>query len=278
MSQALLGRASVRAGALGALARDCLFAELETHPKPGLVSHRDAGAHRDMDAPLLLRSATVLEPFFAELAEAGAEGVAMDGLRRIGIAAEAAMLAATGGVNTHRGAIFALGLLCAAAGLREAEARSLPLGNLVALRWGAAIADAPQNAGSHGAIARQRFRAGGARAEAAAGFPSAYGIGLPALRRGRLLAPGDAEAARVQACMELIAQLDDTNLLHRGGTGGLAFARTAAARFLADGGVGRGDWRGAAETIHRDFIGRNLSPGGAADLLAITLFLDREEG
>lgn len=231
-----------------------------------------------MDAPLLRRSAAVLEPFFAALAEAGAAGVSMDGLRRIGIAAEAAMLAATGGVNTHRGAIFALGLLCAAAGLREAEARSLPLGNLVALRWGAAIADAPQNAGSHGAIARQRFRAGGARAEAAAGFPSAYGIGLPALRRGRLLAPGDAEAARVQACMELIAQLDDTNLLHRGGTGGLAFARTAAARFLADGGVGRGDWRGAAETIHRDFIGRNLSPGGAADLLAITLFLDREEG
>jgi len=277
MSLALLGIAAKRAEALGALARDCLYAEIETHPKPGLVSHRDAGAHRDMDASLLRRSATVLEPFFAALAEAGAAGAEMGRLRRIGIAAEAAMLAETGGVNTHRGAIFGLGLLCAAAGLRDAEGRHIPLGRLVAVRWGAAILGTPRNAGSHGAEAHRRFQVGGARAEAAAGFPTAYDIGLPALWRGRLLAPGQAEAARLQACMALIEQLDDTNLLHRGGAEGLAFAQNAAGRFLAEGGVGQRNWRAAAETIHQDFVARNLSPGGSADLLAITLFLDAEE-
>ncbi len=265
--------------ALGALARACLIAEVETHPKPGLVSHRSQGSHQDMDADLLRRSAGVLEPFFAELAAAGRRGTGMAELRRIGLKAEAVMLAETDGVNTHRGAIFGLGLLCAAAGLREARGEDGRLGPTVAARWGQEIATAPENKGSHGALACQRFRVGGARAEAATGFPSAYGIGLPALRAARLLTPGDAEAARVQACMALIAALEDTNLLHRGGAEGLAFAQSQAMGFLRMGGVGQPGWRGAAEAVHAGFVRRNLSPGGAADLLAITLFLDAvEEG
>ena len=278
MSAALLGRTKARARTIGALARACLVAELETHPKPGLVSHRDSGAHRDMDAALLRRSALVLESFFAMLAEAGAVDAEMDRLRRIGMAAEAAMLIATDGVNTHRGAIFGLGLLCAAAGKRQARDLRLSLGRVVAERWGEAIVGAPEAVGSHGAAVRRCFRVGGARAEAAHGFPSAYGIGLPALRRGRRLARGDEEGARLQACMTLIAQLDDTNLLYRGGAEGLAFAQTMATGFLRRGGVGRPGWRAAAERIHQSFVNRNLSPGGAADLLAITLFLDAEEG
>ena len=278
MSAVLQGaRVADHARALGALARVCLCAELETHPKPGLVSHRSRGSHRDMDAVLLRRSAGVLEPFFAELAEAGGRGAGMAELRRIGLAAEAAMLAATNGVNTHRGAIFGLGLLCAAGGLRERRGEDGGLGPLVSGRWGREIASAPENKGSHGALVCQRFRIGGARAEAAAGFPSAYGIGLPALRAARAIAPDDAEAARVQACMALIAEVDDTNLLHRGGADGLAFAQSEAADFLADGGIGQPGWRAAAEDVHRSFVRRNLSPGGAADLLAISLFLDAAE-
>lgn len=279
MSAVLASRCGTdQARGLGALSRACLCAEVETHPKPGLVSHRGRGSHRDMDADLLRRSAGVLEPFFAALAVAGGRGAGMAELRRIGLVAEAAMLAATAGVNTHRGAIFGLGLLCAAAGWRAAGGEDGCLGPLVSARWGAEIASAPENTGSHGASARQRFHVGGARAEAALGFPSAYGIGLPALRAARSLAPGNAEAARVQACMALIAVLEDTNLLHRGGAEGLAFAQSAAAGFLSMGGVGQLGWREAAETVHRGFVARNLSPGGAADLLAITLFLDAVEG
>ncbi|MCB8877125.1 triphosphoribosyl-dephospho-CoA synthase MdcB [Acidisoma silvae] len=260
---------------LGAWASACLVAELETYPKPGLVSHRDQGAHHDMNAALLRLSARSLEPFFSHLAAAGAEDADLDQLRRIGIVAEQAMLRATGGVNTHRGAIFGLGLLCAAMGLRQAHSNiTLRLGELVAFRWGMAIADAPANMASNGAIVARRFRVGGARAEAVAGFPSAYAIALPALRAGRRMAPENAEAERIQACMALIAQLDDTNLLHRGGATGLAFAQDAATGFLAAGGIAAPDWHRRAEAIHAAFVARNLSPGGTADLLAMALFLD----
>jgi hypothetical protein len=93
-----------------------LLHELAAWPKAGLVSHVDSGSHADMDAAMLQASAEALRPFFAELARAGQDEADMGRLRTIGLRAEAAMLAVTGGVNTHRGAIFGLGLLCAAAG------------------------------------------------------------------------------------------------------------------------------------------------------------------
>ena len=262
---------------LGRLAALCLKLEVKTFPKPGLVSHVDNGSHTDMDAELLCRSADSLAPFFRDLAIAGIAGAGMNRLRAIGIAAESAMLEVTRGVNTHRGAIFGLGLLCAAAGYRSAFGIRKPLGKLVAERWGDAIRSGPVSLRSHGAAAARSYGAGGARAEAASGFRSAYEIAIPALHAGRKLAPDDEEAARIQACMALIAAVVDTNLLHRGGPAGLSFAQTSASTFLASGGVGCFGWRARAAEIHRAFVARNLSPGGAADLLAMAMFVDRLE-
>ena len=268
---------------VAAMATSALLAELETWPKPGLVSHLDAGSHTDMDAGTFRASAMALQPFYAELAAAGGSGAAMSELRAIGLSAERTMLTATGGVNTHRGAIFGLGLLCAAAGAAWAgleadgtDHRSLPslLGAIVRQRWGSAIVHGPIPLHSHGTAALLRFGAGGARAQAAAGFPHVLAVGLPALRLGRTLAPGDAEAARVQAFFALLQSVEDTNLLHRGGAEGLAFARQEAFWFLAGGGVGQAGWRQRAACVHRKFVARRLSPGGCADLLAATLFLD----
>lgn len=266
---------------VAAVAVTALLAELETWPKPGLVSHVDSGSHADMDARTFRASATAIGPFYGELAVAGAVGSGMDGLREIGIAAERAMLAATGGVNTHRGAIFGLGLLCAAAGAawsNAAPARrrwcAAALGATVRRRWGQAILRGPVPLHSHGTKALLEFGASGARGQAAAGFPHALAVGLPGLRLGRLLAPGDPEAARVQSFFALLASMEDTNLLHRGGAAGLRYAQHQAARFLVQGGVVQAAWRERAAAVHRAFIARRLSPGGCADLLAITLFLD----
>ncbi|WP_441251931.1 triphosphoribosyl-dephospho-CoA synthase MdcB [Tardiphaga sp. 71_E8_N1_1] len=271
-----VGPARIRdAEAIAATAVQCLLVELETWPKPGLVSHIDTGSHSDMDADTFRRSAAAIRPHFRALAEAGAEGCPMGRLRIIGLEAEAAMFAATAGINTHRGAIFGLGLLCAAAGAAISE-RTDPvdsLGATVARLWGRDILGGPVLLHSHGHNAYRHYGAGGARSEAAQGFPSVYEIGLPALRRGVLLAPSDAEAARAQACFALIAVLQDTNLLHRGGLSGLAYARSAARRFLDDGGVGTPDWRRRANIIHQSFVTRRLSPGGSADLLAMSLFV-----
>jgi triphosphoribosyl-dephospho-CoA synthase len=221
------------------------------------------------------RSTAAIKPYLYALAEAGAKGCGMGRLRIIGLEAEAAMFAATGGVNTHRGSIFGLGLLCAAAGAKAGELADpmMPLGDVVVRLWSRNILDGPVLLHSHGGNARRHYGAGGARAEAAQGFPSVYEIGLPALQWGSLIAPGDTEAAPVQACFALIAALEDTNLLHRGGLPGLRYAQGAARGFLDDGGVGTADWRERASVVHQSFIARRLSPGGSADLLALTLFI-----
>jgi len=260
-----------------------LLAELAAWPKPGLVSCVDNGSHDDMNAAMLRTSAEVLQPFFRELALAGSENSSMGALREIGMRAEVAMLAATGGVNTHRGTIFGLGLLCAAAGISgEVSARRgvvvhRKLGPIVARKWGTDIRRGPIPLHSHGSAALRRHGAGGARLEAAEGFPNIYQVGLPALRLGRALAPANENAASVQTCFALIAAIRDTNILHRGGAEGALYATSSAATFLSNGGVGKPDWRVRAAAAHEGFIARRLSPGGCADLLAMTLFVDALE-
>src|SRR5260221_12476665 len=108
------------AGPIAVIASRCLLRELETWPKPGLVSPIDSGSHSDMDAGTFRRSAAAILPYLRALAEAGAQGCGMGRLRIIGLEAEAALFAATGGVNTHPGAIFGLGLLSPGAGAKAA--------------------------------------------------------------------------------------------------------------------------------------------------------------
>ena len=278
LSAAAATRPAARAGCtadvarIGALAYRALLLELDTYPKPGLVSRIDSGSHRDMDCASFRASADAIRPFLAHLAQAGADDAPMRRLREIGMEAEAAMTTATAGANTHRGAIFGLGLLCAAAGARAAGVAAGELGGIVRALWGDAIRGDPIMH-SHGSDALRRFGAGGARLEAANGFRTLYAVGLPAWRRGRHRAPADAEAARIQCLFALLAVVQDTTLLHRGGAEGLAFAQTAARAFLDQGGVGQAGWREHAVMLHHRFVARRLSAGGCADLLAMTLFV-----
>jgi triphosphoribosyl-dephospho-CoA synthase len=256
------------------LDRICTLAlgrEARAWPKPGLVSARDAGSHGDMDVDTMLSAADALRGCFAELALAGALGAGFDGLSALGLEAERRMTRATAGVNTHRGAIFHLGLLVAASARRHADPalQRMHCGHVVARRWGPAIRTARAGDDSHGNAVFRRHAAGGARDEAAAGFPSVYRLGLPLLRC--LSRQGHApETAQVGVLMAIMEQLDDTNLLWRGGAGGLAFARLSAARFNRGGGVSRRGWRASLVDLHQAFVTRHLSPGGAADLVAAT--------
>lgn len=252
--------------------------ELAVYPKPGLVSFVDNGSHPDMDAECFLESISCLEPFFRALAEAGAGGEKLGELQRIGLAAEKAMLETTGGRNTHRGAIFCLGLLAAAAGMRgEDSARTL--GEIVAERWGRELPmpDEVAGGGSDGLAMCRRHGISGARGEAKGGFPSIYRIGLPALRQA--VGTGvPLEQAGVQVFFALLACCEDTTLLKRGGSEGWRFAREAAGQFLAAGGIYGTGWETRAEEIHRAFVTRGLTAGGVADLLAATFFVHYLEG
>ncbi len=251
-------------------AAGALREELETYPKPGLVSLVDNGSHPDMNAEEFLASIAAITPAFAAMAGAAERGGNLGELQRIGLAAEEKMFAVTGGRNTHRGAIFCLGLLAAAAGRRHLE-DGLTLGGIVRRRWGGAIPQARDLPGTTDGIALCRsHRLGGVRREAAEGFPTVYQHGLPAFESAML---HGRPAARVQAFYSILQHCEDTTLLKRGGRPGLEFARESAGRFLADGGVANPDWFRAAATHHRAFVARNLTAGGAADLLAATLFI-----
>ena len=267
--------------ALTGAAIAALLDELETYPKPGLVSPVDTGAHADMDVVLMRRSAHALARPFARLAAAGRAGRSFEqGLVPLGLGAEREMLRATGGINTHRGAIFSLGLLIAAI------ARTGPVSDPATVRatlvreWGDALAAHAARRDpvpSHGALVRQRTGAGGARREAARGFPGVFETGVPT--HGAALAAGlDANAARVHTFFALMEAVEDTNVLFRGGPEAGAFVRRSAAGFLAAGGCTGDGWLARAEAVHQSFIERNLSPGGCADLLAGTLLvLDRSD-
>jgi triphosphoribosyl-dephospho-CoA synthase len=262
---------------IGRLAVRALHHEAVLYPKPGLVSPVDSGAHADMTIATFYRSLFALRGYFPAIAALGAARAPWPVLQARGIAAEAAMLRATQGANTHRGAIFNLGLLCAGAGAVAASGRRVEANAACAWvrgAWGEEILGglAAASNTTHGMQMMRTFGIGGARAEAAGGFRSVRRWALPVFRR-TLAATGDAERASIQALFALVAQLADSNLLWRGGSGGLAWAQRNAAQFLAEGGALAPDWRARAVAVHRAFVARGLSPGGSADLLAVTHFL-----
>ena len=259
-----------------------LYDELSLYPKPGLVSPVDNGSHDDMDAATFMRSLFSLRRYFFRIALAGAAGAPFTELKQLGISAERRMLAATGGVNTHRGAIFSLGMLCAAAGRCRASGLPPTAGAVRAMllrEWGTALAahaDADAGGASHGLAMAARHGASGAREEAALGMPSVFGIALPALQRAHAQT-GCWERARIEALFALMAHVSDTNVYYRGGAAGAALVRGLAQRFIERGGVLRADWLRYARACHRIFSRRRLSPGGAADLLAAACLLHRLE-
>lgn len=268
---------------IGQLAKESLLEEVNTTPKPGLVDRRNNGSHQDMDLALFTASAQALEPYFAQCVCIGRETAesaleeAFARLRAAGLEAERAMYRATGGVNTHKGAIFTLGLLCGSIGRLWQGGSPIPerkkLLEVCAQLGACAVKtdleklDVPATAGERLYLSRGIT---GIRGEAAAGLPSVVKVGLPAFRAAcsRGLSRNDAGAV---ALLHLIAKVEDTNLYHRGGPEGALWAKAEAEKLLP--------WPDMAriEELDDAFIRRNLSPGGCADLLAVTCFLDKLE-
>ena len=261
---------------LADMAVDALIDEADLSPKPALVDRRGNGAHRDLHLGLMHASALSLWPMFKAMAEAALEfgevGLPLrEALGRIGREGEQAMLTTTAGVNTHRGAIWALGLLTAAAAL-EPRAITLNAARLALLndRY------APQPL-SHGAQVAQRYGARGAREEAQLGFPSVVQRGLPQLRKSRQQNVGE-QNARLDALLAIMTDLADTCVLYRAGTEGLHAMQHGAQAVLDAGGSASLAGRRRLHVLDQQLLALNASPGGAADLLAACLFIDRLDG
>jgi triphosphoribosyl-dephospho-CoA synthase len=257
---------------------DALLDEARLAPKPGLVDSRRNGAHTDLDFALMCRSARALKPAFAAMAEAGrAAGAPTLALRetlgRLGREAEATMMSTTRGVNTHRGAIWAMGLLVAATAIEGPDAMASTIAEVAATIAQTPDRHAPLRTANRGERACREFGVTGARGQAQAGFPQVIELGLPELRRSRTR--GDSEtASRLNALLAIISQLDDTCVLSRAGPAALRAFQERAAGVLAAGGVATLSGRRQLRQLDSFALACNASPGGAADLLAATLFLD----
>ncbi|WP_443696986.1 triphosphoribosyl-dephospho-CoA synthase [Pseudomonas sp.] len=266
---------------LADLAVDALIDEADLSPKPALVDRRGNGAHSDLHLGLMHASALSLWPMFLAMAEAaldiGEVGLPLrEALGRIGRDGEQAMLVTTDGVNTHRGAIWALGLLTAAAALEPQSCTP----NAVTLKAAKlALLDdryAPQPM-SHGAQVAQRYGARGAREEAQLGFPSVLQRGLPQLHKSRQQQAGE-QNARLDALLAIMTDLADTCVLYRAGPAGLHAMQHGAQAVLDAGGSATLAGRRHLHELDQQLLALNASPGGAADLLAACLFIDRLDG
>ena len=267
---------------LAGLAAKALLYEVCTTPKPGLVDRANTGSHRDMDIFTFLDSSAALLPYLRRAVALGMESAQFPPqevfsiLRREGLRAEQAMLTATKGVNTHKGAIFTMGTVCCAAGRlwtpektwAGAEAVFAECAKLYAVTAEEDFTQLrTQGADTAGGRLYTSLGLRGIRGELADGFPSVLHVALPALRQA-LKAGTSLEQAGTAALTQLISQVTDTNLIHRGGLEGQAWAAQAAAALSAP-----IPTREELAAFDRAMTERGLSPGGCADLLAITYFL-----
>ncbi len=286
----------VIAARVGRAAEAALRTEAWIAPKPGLVDRFDRGSHRDMDLQSFYRSAETIAPFLGRMAACGAQRVGQPPkavfalARRIGLEAEAAMFDATGGVNTHKGAIFTLGLLGTAYGYLYARSPDGPAfrgeqtGEIFQarlLQCAGCMVDGivAEELGSErcscstaGGRVYRAYGLTGIRGEAERGFPAVQSFGMPVLRRARQAGLG-TDASGLQVLLSLMTGVEDTNVAARGGLAGLRYSQAEACRALSAGGVYTAAGMGCIKKINIDFVSRNLSPGGCADLLAATLFL-----
>jgi triphosphoribosyl-dephospho-CoA synthase CitG len=262
-----------------------LITEVCITPKPGLVDRANSGAHKDMDIFTFVDSSLALFPYFRDITAYSLtyDGVCEGLLSKLvprGIQAEQDMLLATGGVNTHKGAIFSLGVLCAAVAVVAKQTDTAREGALqdacVALAAGRTRTKAlPANDVTNGARIYARYGIRGVLGEAAAGFPHVFALALPRFRE-RIKLGNTIETAGIVALLHLIAHVDDTNIIARCGIETLRevqeMVRGALREHSKDQSALR--YRAYAQELDSIFIQRGISPGGCADLLAATLLID----
>jgi holo-ACP synthase/triphosphoribosyl-dephospho-CoA synthase len=268
------------------LCREALREEVELTPKPGLVDLEDPGAHTDMCLDTFYQSIDAIVPYFEETVRAGWNtcripvGEVLPRVRHIGVEAEQAMFTATAGVNTHKGVIFSMGILCLAIG------RMLGLGippkpsRLFRVAKGMCRGilrkelEQDPVAPTKGWEAFKRYGVLGVRGEAEKGFPRVRFFALPLLRLLLFLFPSQRDRCLLTVLLGLMVMVQDTNILGRGGREGLRWVRLFALRTLLRGGALTRRGRRLLYSFRAQCKARRLSPGGSADLLALTIFLD----
>lgn len=261
------------------LATRALKAELNTTPKPGLVDTHDSGAHRDMDHALMMRSIRALHPYFVQLAILGYDSTqlpAHNDIVHIGLEAEKAMFKSTGGVNTYKGALFSMGLALTAATYiigrgkvaMTTHGKEYVPGDLLSAIIIQLANGFPDTKGTHGSRAKQLAQSGcslkSALDNAREGYTQLFGEWLP-FYETRI--KGDDSYVKHKTLLRIMCDLDDTNIVYRTDYATMQQVKTQARHLLED------FSEAGIDDLNRDFVSRNISPGGSADMLALVVFL-----
>ncbi|OBY75120.1 triphosphoribosyl-dephospho-CoA synthase [Acinetobacter gyllenbergii] len=266
---------------LADMAVQALIDEVNLTPKPALVDQRGSGAHDDLNLELMELSAQCLFPMFKAMAEAAElHGDVCTALRedigQLGRYGEHRMLQVTQGINTHRGAIWSMGLMVTSAALTLFNQNTCTVDVLCKTASELArIEDRfiPKQQLTHGQRVRQKFGVNGAKQQAQQGFPVIRQYGLTQLHHSRI--QGAAESsARLDALLAMMGQLTDTCVIHRAGIDGLHQMQVGAQQVLALGGSSTLQGQQRLSQLEQDLLAIRASAGGAADLLATLLFLD----
>lgn len=265
------------------LAYHAMSVEVYLTPKPGLVDKRNNGSHHDMNLDLFVASADAIAPYMERFVIAGRASAKqsvtelLQRLRPIGQEAERVMLRATHGVNTHKGMIFNLGLICGAVGWLEAKqlkVDTLHIKEVIrqsceGLVYDELKARVELPAATAGERIYQQFGISGARGEAASGMATVMNYALPTYQEC-LRASCSEEDALLRTLLIIMANNDDTNVVSRGGIEGLRFLQNHASQILENTSIRDHNIKTEMIKFDQELIARNLSPGGAADLLAST--------
>ncbi len=262
--------------------------EVAVAPKPGLVDRFNSGAHRDMDIFTFIDSSLSLNTYFYECVKLGYEfdgndyTKVLNDLRPIGINAEEKMFKATNGVNTHKGLIFSLGIISAAAGVIYRKTNniyidSLEISNLVKEITKGLTAELlsleNKNNLTYGEKLYKRYGVKGIRGEVESGFSTVLKYSLSELKY--LIEDNEYHIndILVQVLLNLMANTEDSNILGRHDMETLNYVKKTSQNALNLGGYLTDAGQNYVKEMDKDFIENNISPGGSADLLAITIML-----
>lgn len=270
------------------LAVEAMLSEVSATPKPGLVDRHNCGAHHDMDFFTFVSSSAALSDAYRAMGQVGIDFGDQEitdmwpMLQSVGYEMEQRMFEATKNVNTHKGMVFSLGILSACAGWlsRQKNIQSITAtaicgaaAQLCAGLCEKAFKDMDQKTElTKGDRMYLAYGLRGARGEAEDGFPTVMTVALPmyTLLRDTGISINDA---LVETLLHLVAHTEDTNIVSRHDWDTATYAKEAAKRVIRLGGIHTEVGRAAIEAMDQDFIERYISPGGAADLLALTHFL-----
>lgn len=269
----------------GNLAYHAMMLEAHLTPKAGLVDCSSSGAHFDMDIDTFVRSSQALRPYMKQFVRAGmdmhkleAEQI-LPGLRQVGIEAENAMLAATSNINTHKGMVFTLGLICGAVGWLYKNNQPFDAIHVrgVIIRCCAELVKTDLQSGlkqpaTAGERIYQQHGLPGIRGEAAQGYPTIFQYGLPVYETC-ISNQYSEEQAMQMTLLSLMVYNGDTNLINRGGIEGLQFVQDRSQQLLSELYLDPSQMEPSIKAFDEVLIKKNLSPGGSADLLAATWLL-----